>query len=112
MGAQVLAVDKAPLDPAVLTMPEVSAVQESAFAMEPRAVDWLVCDVIAYPERLLGLVRRWIETGAARRVVCTLKFQGRTDFDAQAGFAAIEGGRLMHLFHNKHELTFVWAAGR
>lgn len=108
LGAAVTAVDKAALDPAVSAMPGVTALQESAFGLEVRAVDWLVCDVIAYPERLLGLVKRWIEPGGARRVVCTVKFQGETDFAAQAGFEAIEGGRLMHLFHNKHELTFVW----
>ncbi|HYZ62327.1 MAG TPA: SAM-dependent methyltransferase [Acetobacteraceae bacterium] len=108
LGASVTAVDKAPLDPAVAAMPGVSTVQESAFALEPRPVDWLVCDVIAYPARLLGLIRRWIEAGAPKRIVCTVKFQGETDVDAQDAFAAIPGGRLMHLFHNKHELTFVW----
>lgn len=108
LGAAVTAVDKAALDPAVSAMPGVRALQESAFGLEPFAVDWLVCDVIAYPERLLGLVQRWM--GAARRVVCTVKFQGATDFAAQEAFAAIEGGRLVHLFHNKHELTFLWAA--
>jgi 23S rRNA (cytidine2498-2'-O)-methyltransferase len=110
LGAAVTAVDKAPLDPAVAAMPGVTALQESAFALDPRPVDWLVCDVIAYPMRLLGLVRRWIDRGAARRLVCTVKFQGETDFDAQDAFAAIPNGRLLHLFHNKHELTFLWPA--
>ena len=110
LGAEVMAVDKAPLDVEVLALPGVSAVQESAFGLEPRPVDWLLCDVIAYPERLLALVLRWIEAGAGR-VVCTVKFQGETDFGAQDQFAAIPGGRLVHLFHNKHELTFVWGFG-
>jgi len=108
LGADVTAVDKAPLDPRVAAMPEVTTLQESAFGLEPRAVDWLVCDVIAYPVRLLGLLERWIAAGAAKRIVCTVKFQGDTDLDAQEAFAAIPGGRIMHLFHNKHELTFVW----
>ncbi|MDT7953675.1 MAG: SAM-dependent methyltransferase [Acetobacteraceae bacterium] len=108
LGARVMAVDKAPLDPAVAALPGVTTLQESAFAMEPRPVDWLVCDVIAYPARLQALVTRWIAAGAADRVVCTVKFQGETDFAAQDAFAAIPGGRLMHLAHNKHELTFAW----
>jgi 23S rRNA (cytidine2498-2'-O)-methyltransferase len=37
-----------------------------------------------------------------------VKFQGETDHDAADAFAAIPGGRLMHLFHNRHELTFLW----
>jgi 23S rRNA (cytidine2498-2'-O)-methyltransferase len=110
LGADVTAVDKAPLDPAVAAMPGVTERLDSAFGMAPEPVDWLFSDVIAYPDRLLGLVRRWIEAGAARYVVCTIKFQGPTDHDAAEAFAAIPGSQVMHLFHNKHELTFLWGA--
>ncbi len=79
-----------------------------AVTLETSAVDWLVCDVIAYPARLLALVQRWMAADAPGRIVCTVKFQGETDAAAMAGFAAVPGGRLMHLFHNKHELTFLW----
>ncbi len=61
------AVDKAPLDPRVAAMPGVEQVTDSAFAMPPEPVDWLVCDVIAYPARLLALVERWIAAGAAQK---------------------------------------------
>jgi 23S rRNA (cytidine2498-2'-O)-methyltransferase len=108
LGARVEAVDKADLDARVAAMPGVTQRRGNAFGLEPESVDWLFSDVIAYPERLLALVRRWIEAGAPRRIVCTVKFQGETDHDAVAAFAAIPGGRLMRLFHNKHELTFAW----
>jgi 23S rRNA (cytidine2498-2'-O)-methyltransferase len=113
LGAVVVAVDRAPLDPAVAAMPRVTLRQASAFGIDPLAeapVDWLFSDVIAYPARMLTLVRGWIDSGRARHVVCTLKFQGATDHDAAEAFAAIPGGQLRHLFHNKHELTFFWAA--
>ncbi|PPQ28746.1 SAM-dependent methyltransferase [Rhodopila globiformis] len=110
LGARVTAVDKAPLDPAVAAMPGVAERRDSAFALAPEKVDWLCSDVIAYPDRLLALVRRWIAAQAPRHIVCTIKFQGATDHDAAEAFAAIPGGRVMHLFHNKHELTFVWGA--
>ncbi|MBX6742166.1 MAG: hypothetical protein IRY87_08985 [Acetobacteraceae bacterium] len=109
LGARVVAVDKAPLDPAVARMPEVTVRQESAFGLDPRhhpAVDWLFSDVICYPARLLALVRRWLEAGKARNLVCTIKFQGATDHDAAAEFAAIPGVVLFHGAHNKHELMF------
>jgi len=108
LGASVRAVDKAPLDPRVAALPGVEAVLESAFALPPEPVDWLFSDVIAYPARLLGLVERWIGAGCAGHVVCSVKFQGDTDTDAADAFAALPGGRLMHLHHNKHELTFFW----
>lgn len=108
LGARVLAVDKAPLDPAVAALPGVMTRQESAWAVTPEPCDWLFSDVIAYPARLLALVRRWIEGGCAARIVCTIKFQGETDHDAADAFAAVPGGEVLHLFHNKHELTFLW----
>lgn len=110
LGASVLAVDRAPLAPAVAAMPGVRQRRESAFALPPEPVDWLCSDVIAYPGRLLALVRRWIDAGAARHIVCSIKFQGPTDHEAAEAFAAIPGARVAHLFHNKHELTFLWAA--
>ena len=108
LGAQVTAIDRAKLDPAVAAMPGVQWQEGSAFAVEPTAVDWLFSDVIAYPAPLLGLVQRWIASGLARHIVCSVKLQGDTDHDATDAFAAIPGGKLMHLLHNKHELTFVW----
>lgn len=115
LGGRVRAVDKAPLDPKVLALPGVTALTESAFALDPGQflqqhgpADWLCCDVICYPERLLGMLRRWLAAGAARRIIATVKFQGATDHAIQREFAAIAGGRLIHLAHNKHELTFLF----
>ncbi len=110
LGAQVTAVDKAPLDPAVAAMPGVAMRQESAFGLDPRhmpAVDWLFSDVICYPRRLLALVLRWLEAGWARNICCTIKFQGETDHAAAAEFAAIPGAMVFHGAHNKHELMVV-----
>jgi 23S rRNA (cytidine2498-2'-O)-methyltransferase len=109
LGAEVIAVDKAPLDPKVAAMPGVSWRGESAFALEPESVgrvDWLFSDIVCYPARLLRLVERWRASGLVKNFVCTIKFQGATDHDTAAAFAAIEGARVMHLHHNKHELTF------
>lgn len=106
LGAHVTAVDKAPLDPAVGAMPGVSWRGESAFGLAPEPVDWLFSDVICYPARLLALVQRWIEAGAARNLVCTIKFQGETDHAVVAEFAAIPGAAIFHGAHNKHELMF------
>ncbi len=110
LGAHVVAVDKAPLDPKIAGLPNVTIRAESAFGLKPAdvgAVDWLFSDVICYPERLYRLVNAWIESGLARNMVCTVKFQGETDFDALRLFAAIPGAQLFHLHHNKHELTWV-----
>ena len=114
LSAYVISVDKAPLDPKIAQLPAIQHRTASAFGLDPRAtgpVDWLFSDVICYPARLLRLVESWVEADAARRIICTLKFQGETDFDAIDGFTRIKGGRLIHLSHNKHELTWLWSAG-
>lgn len=112
LGARVTAVDKAPLEPRIAAMPGVTLRQESAFALPPEPVDWLFSDVICYPARLLALIERWIAAGTAPRIVATIKFQGGTDHETAARFAAIHGARLFHGAHNKHEVMFVRAPSR
>lgn len=110
MGARVVSVDKARLEPRIEAMPGVEVRQESAFGLDPAgegAFDWLFSDVICYPDRLYKLVDRWLQRGKVRRFVCTIKFQGETDFETLQRFAAVPGSQLMHLHHNKHELTWV-----
>lgn len=109
LGAEVVAFDRSPLDPAVRAMPGVSEMVGDAFQATPEKVgkvDWLFSDVICYPERLLEHVKLWMAAGAAKNFVCTLKFQGDEHYGVIKDFAAIPGARVMHLFNNKHELTF------
>src|SRR5712664_1118214 len=69
LGAEVIAVDKAPLDPTVAALAGVDWRGESAFALEPEsggAIDWLFSDIACYPARLLRLVERWRSSGQVR----------------------------------------------
>jgi 23S rRNA (cytidine2498-2'-O)-methyltransferase len=112
LGAKVVAIDKAELAPDIARLPNVEFRNASAFALAPKdagPVDWLFSDVICYPARLFDLVAKWRDSGLAARIVCTLKFQGPTDHDTAKRFASIPGSTLRHLFHNKHELTWMWA---
>ena len=110
LGASVTAIDRAPLAETVAAMPGVHQRIGNAFTVPPEPVDWLFSDIIAYPARLLELVHAWIETGTTGRIVCTIKLQGEIDHATVEAFAAIPGATVMHLFHNKHELTFCWKA--
>jgi 23S rRNA (cytidine2498-2'-O)-methyltransferase len=53
------------------------------------------------------LVQRWLDAGTVRNIICTIKFQGVTDQAVVREFQAIRGGRVLHLHHNRHELTFI-----
>jgi 23S rRNA (cytidine2498-2'-O)-methyltransferase len=110
MGARVVSVDKADLAPEIARLPRIEHRLESAFALDPRSlgpIDWFFSDVVCYPTRLLALVERWLAAGTCGNFICTVKFQGETDHDAARRFAAIPGSQLRHLFHNKHELTWI-----
>jgi 23S rRNA (cytidine2498-2'-O)-methyltransferase len=110
MGAHVISVDRAALAPEIARLPSIEHRRESVFALDPRAIgpiDWLFSDVVCYPARLLSLVERWLAAGTCRNFVCTVKFQGETDHATSRRFAAIPGSQLRHLFHNKHELTWI-----
>ncbi len=109
LGAQVTSVDKAPLAPEVAALPNVIHRQESAFGIDPKAeahFDWIVSDIVCYPERLVRLVQSWLEAQPQASFIVTVKFQGATDMAAIRPLAAIPGARLRHLYHNKHELTW------
>ncbi len=111
LGAQVIAIDRAPLDDSVMAMPGVSFMKHNAFTIKPDdigPVDWLCSDVICYPPALYDWVSLWLDSGLARNFVCTIKMQG-ADWDRAATerFAAVPGSRVVRLWHNKHELTWM-----
>lgn len=112
LGASVTAIDKAPLDPKIAALPNVSCRQESAFGLDPKtlgSIDWLCSDVICYPDKLFEFVNRFLEAGSVANFVITVKLQGETDFAIIDRFKSIESARLVHLSHNKHELTWLWS---
>jgi 23S rRNA (cytidine2498-2'-O)-methyltransferase len=113
MGATVVSVDKAALAPAVAALPQVDYRATSAFALDPHElgpIDWLFADIACYPPRLLALIERWLAAGTCRNFLATIKFQGATDHATARRFAAIPGAQLRHLWHNRHELTWIMLA--
>lgn len=109
-GGTVISVDKAPLAPHIAALPNVRYLQTSAFALKPEAlgnVDWLFCDVACYPNRLLRMLEAWLKADVCRNFICTVKLQGEPDRETLAALSAIPGARLVHLSHNRHELTWV-----
>jgi len=110
LGARVLSVDKAPLSARVAALSRVKHLQKSAFEIEPASagkVDWIVSDIICYPARIVGLIERWLAAHPRASFIVTIKFQGATDMAPLRALGAVPGARLVHLHHNKHELTWM-----
>lgn len=106
---QVISVDKAPIEKRIMDLGRIEFLQESAFGLDPKnfgEIDWFCSDIICYPERLLNLVKRFMETGKVKNFVCTIKYQSETDWENTLKFLEIPNSRIVHLHHNKHEVTW------
>ncbi len=80
-GASVQSVDRSPLRADLMSHPRLRFQAGDAFTFRPSApVDWLICDVIAAPERSMDLLRRWLDAGWCRKFVVTVKFKGSADY--------------------------------
>jgi 23S rRNA (cytidine2498-2'-O)-methyltransferase len=113
LGCRVIAVDKAPLDPAVAAIDGVEWQGRNAFGLEPielvddRPPAWVCSDIACYPERLFTLIDRWRQLDPAPALIFSVKFQGTTDHAVVDRLRDLPGARLVHLHHNKHELTLL-----
>jgi 23S rRNA (cytidine2498-2'-O)-methyltransferase len=80
------------LRPDLMRAPELTFHRGDAFRFQPDSpVDWLLCDVIAAPERSIGLLLHWLEKPGAGIFVVTIKFRDRPTTPTrrtQAGIAA------------------------
>ncbi len=109
-GARVCAVDRSPLRADLMAHPRLHFVRGDAFRFVPdEPVDWLLCDVIAAPERSMELLQTWVVRRWARHFVVTLKFKGA------GGYAELDGLKralppltseffLLHLCANRNEV--------
>ena len=112
-GAEVLSIDRSPLDEKISNLKGVSFEKRDAFSLLPeefiekgQSVDWLFSDVICYPEKLYDWLSIWVDSGICKNFICTIKFKGKPEKDIIKKFAAIPNSKVLHLFHNKNELTF------
>ncbi len=110
LGAKVFSIDKAPLEKDIDKLPNVHHCIGSGFAITPNIlgkVDWLFSDMACYPEKLYPLVTKLIDNDCVENFICTLKCQGENYDEILEKFNAIPNSRIIHLSHNKHELTWI-----
>jgi len=103
-------VDGASITPEVSRMPGVEFLKKDAFALAPvwdKKIDWLLSDMICDPDRLYELVTRWLAIKPELKCVCTLKFKGESSFETISRFQSLPNSSVIHLHHNKHELTWI-----
>jgi 23S rRNA (cytidine2498-2'-O)-methyltransferase len=116
-GMHVDAVDNGPMDEGLMETGQVTHWREDAFSWRPRKrVDWLVCDIVDRPGRVVELIGDWIEADAFRYAIFNLKLpmkkrwesweQYRDQLQEKLAGAGHPGRiRARHLYHDREEIT-------
>jgi len=80
-GARVTAVDRSPLRADLMRHARMTFIRGDAFRYRPAAaVDWLLCDVIAFPGRTIELLKTWLAERWCRWFCVTIKFRGADEY--------------------------------
>jgi 23S rRNA (cytidine2498-2'-O)-methyltransferase len=116
-GARVIAVDNGPLRDGAASNPLIEHRREDAFTFAPPGTkaQWLLCDMVEEPHRIMALVRTWLQRSWCDYLIVNFKF-GRSDplkvLDAAGstrhGCAPfLETMLFRHLYHDREELTLL-----
>lgn len=116
-GMKVTAVDNGPMDKTLMASGLVEHLRADGFTFRPRhPVDWLVCDMVDKPARVLDLIARWFERGDCKAAIFNLKLPMKRRFEEiqrsrhvlQERLSRLEGNwRILarQLYHDREEVT-------
>jgi len=121
---RVIAVDNGPMDPALMDSGLVSHLKQDAFTWKPtQATDWLLCDIVDKPSRVMDRIGLWLEQGWTRHALFNLKLPMKQPWPVvrdlldglnyrleTAGIGAEIRAR--QLYHDREEITVLVLGGR
>lgn len=111
---RVSAIDNGRIDQRLLDSGLVQHLAEDGFRYRPpKPVDWLVCDMVEKPARVVELMLRWFASGWCRAAIFNLKLPMKRRFEAwlqarqtlQPLQAAGYSLRARQLYHDREEIT-------
>lgn len=80
-GARVISVDRSELRTDLMRDPKLHFHCGDAFKFRHDArLDWLLCDVIAAPQRSMDLLVDWLQEGRMSHFIVSIKFMGTDDY--------------------------------
>lgn len=114
---KVFAIDNGPMDDGLMASGRVTHLREDAFTFKPRhPVEWLVCDIVDKPARVLQLMEKWLLNGWCRYTIFNLKLPMKqrwktvsellTQLEKQLKEARLKYQlRAKQLYHDREEIT-------
>ncbi|MBB3189903.1 23S rRNA (cytidine(2498)-2'-O)-methyltransferase RlmM [Halomonas cerina] len=85
-GMHVYAIDNGPMDKALMATGLVEHLSEDGFTWEPpMRLDWLVCDIVDKPARVVSMVERWLVRRWCHEAVFNLKLPMKRRWETVSG---------------------------
>jgi len=120
-GLNVTAIDNGPLRAELLDTGRVEHLRTDGFAwVPPRALDWMVCDMVEQPRRVAERMATWMREGWCRHAIFNLKLPMKKrwqetrmclDLFAEQAQRPLTV-RARQLFHDREEITILASATR
>lgn len=116
-GMYVYAIDNGPMDADLMASGQVEHLKEDGFIWEPpHRLDWLVCDIVDKPVRVIAMVERWLVGRWCREAIFNLKLPMKKRWEEVTKcLSHLEDVldtadvrhtiRCRHLFHDREEVT-------
>lgn len=80
-GARVTSIDRSELRDDLMRHPRVRFLKGDAFKFVPdHPVDWMLCDIIAAPQRSIDLLLEWLRERRAKKFIVSIKFMGADEY--------------------------------
>lgn len=111
------AIDNGPMSKELMATGLVEHLREDGFAWEPpHSVDWLVCDMVEQPAKVMGLMEQWLIKRWCRECVFNLKLPMKRRWEEVSRLLAQLEKNLAstrrryqigcrHLYHDREEVT-------
>ena len=102
--------DRAELAPQIKKIKNIEHHIGDAFKINPKEFEdcsWLFSDLICTPEKIYETVELWQAFGRVQNFVCTIKFKGECNFEIIEKLLKIPDSKVVRLYHNKHEVTWI-----
>lgn len=114
-GARVFAIDNGPLKKGAARNTLIEHLRQDAFLYKPeKPTDWLFCDMVEDPFRVIKLVKKWLKNRLCKHAVVNFKYGHADPVRLLAVIRSKEGFRTLsknvicrHLYHDRDEFTVI-----
>jgi len=107
---EVYTFDRAPLADKIAIQKNIHHTIGDAFKILPqnfKHADWFFSDLICTPDKIYEVIQSWLDVSPEKNFMCTIKFKGKCDFEIIDKLLKIPHSKVVRLYHNKNEVTWI-----